>query len=144
MADFRSDDEISIRGFLFRDHALNRHEDLCEDPKCGARPIHESGAIGADVNCDYDVGAEVPRVTNRKVRYQSAINQQSPVGVAHGDLESRQANTGADRERKVAGIAHYDCSAVLQIGSQRGKRDAQIFEAGNRQAGAQKFFHRRI
>ncbi len=115
-----------------------------EHSQRGARAVHESGAIRTYVDSDYDVGAEVPGVTNRKVRDQTAINQQPAFGVAYRCIEGGQTVACAKSKRQVARVAHHDCGARLKIGSQCGEGNPQIFEARYRQAGAQKFFHWRI
>ena len=47
------------------------HKDLGEHAQRGLRRLHESRAISANVDSDHYVCAEVPGVTNRKVRHQS-------------------------------------------------------------------------
>ena len=106
--------------------------------------IHEPGAVGANIDCDYHIGAQRTRVTDRNVRDQSAVNQETPVRVAHRNVQCRQAATGANCESEIAAVAEGDGSAGAQIGDHGRKWNFQIFETSHRQASAQKLFHARV
>ena len=96
---------------MVRNDSFDRHKDLGKNSEGRARLIHEPGAVGANIDCDYHIGAQRTRVTDRNVRDQSAVNQESPVSVAHRNVQCRQAATGANCEGQIAAVAQRDGSA---------------------------------
>src|SRR6266496_586223 len=141
VADFWRDNEIGIAALLFGNDTLHGDKGLGKHSECRTGVIYEPGAVRAYIDRYYDIGSQFARITDRKVRNQTAVDQQSTIPITHWNIQGRQAAAGANGKGDIAVATQSYWQARTQVGYHCRKRNLELFETRYRKPGAQELFH---
>src|SRR5207248_8059473 len=108
LIDSRYDRHVGFGAVLIRDDSLSGNKGVRQHTDGSARLAKKTNAIEVHVDRNHKVSAEISHVSNRQVRYQSTINQETSFSIANRNVKSRNASAGANRERQVAFVAKHD------------------------------------